>query len=176
MIGIDEAQVDALLARLGEQHAGAARHVQRHGVEEGAGRDLVTEGFHRGGEDLGEAVGALGHPAYAVGPVVDGEHGGDDGEQDLGGADVAGRLLATDVLLAGLERHAQGGLALAVDGNADDAAGHDALELVAGGEEGGMRSAEAHGHAEALRGADGDVGAELARRDRGAPGPAGRSP
>ena len=38
-----------------------------------------------------------------------------------------------------------------------------ALELVARREVGGVRAAESHGHAEALRGADRDVRAPLAR-------------
>ena len=125
---------------------------------------LIAEALHRGGEDLRHAVGALGHLPDALGAVVDGEHGGDDGEQHLRGADVARRLLAADVLLARLQRHAQRAVALGIDRDADDAARHGALVLVLGGEEGGMRAAIAHGHAEALGGADGDVGAQFARR------------
>ncbi len=40
--------------------------------------------------------------------------------------------------------------------------GHGALEALAGGEEGRVRAAEAHRHAEALRRAEGHVGAQLA--------------
>ena len=54
--------------------------------------------------------------------------------------------------------------------------GHRALVGVARGEEGGVRAAVAHRHAEALGAADGDVGAELARRRRAASAPAGRWP
>ena len=46
----------------------------------------------------------------------------------------------------------------------DEPAGQVALVLVAGGEEPGVRAAVAHRHAEALRGADHDVGAPLPRR------------
>ena len=49
-----------------------------------------------------------------------------------------------------------------VDRHADDAPGHRALVLVAGGEVGGMRAAEAHRHAEALGVADHHVGTHLA--------------
>ncbi len=56
------------------------------------------------------------------------------------------------------------GLPLLSIGDADDAARHRALEFIAGGEKSGMRSAIAHRHAEALGGADRDVGAEFARR------------
>jgi hypothetical protein len=67
------------------------------------------------------------------------------------------------VLLAHLERHAQRAVAEAVDRDADDAARHVALEGFARGHVAGARTAEAHRRAEALRGADGDVGAPLAR-------------
>jgi hypothetical protein len=45
-------------------------------------------------------------------------------------ADVAGSLVAPDVLLAGLHGHPQGGLALRVNAHADDAPGQQALVLV----------------------------------------------
>ena len=79
--------------------------------------DFIAEARHGGGEDLGQAMGALGHLADALGAVVDGEHRGDDGEQHLRGADIAGRLFAADMLLAGLHRHAQapGGPAASTD-------------------------------------------------------------
>ena len=51
-----------------------------------------------------------------------------------------------------------------IDGHADDAARHGALEFFAGGEEGRMRAAIAHGHAEALGRAHGNVGAQFAGR------------
>jgi hypothetical protein len=82
----------------------------------------------------------------------------------LGSADVAGGLVATDVLFPGLHRHAERGPAGGVDANSDDTAGHEALVLLRRGEERGVRAAVSHGHAEALRGADGDVGADLAGR------------
>jgi hypothetical protein len=87
---------------------------------------------------------------------------GHDGEQDLGGADVAGGLVAADVLFAGLQAEAAGGLAVAVDADADEAAGHAAFEFVADRHEAGVRAAEAERHAEALGAADADVGAEFA--------------
>lgn len=45
----------------------------------------------------------------------------------------------------------------------DNAAGHEALVLVVTGQERRVGSTIAHGHAEALRAADHDVGAPLAR-------------
>ncbi|MNM74037.1 hypothetical protein D3C81_857860 [compost metagenome] len=68
------------------------------------------------------------------------------------------------MLLAGLQGHAQRGVAAGVLGHADDAARHGALEFVAGGEERRVRAAVAHRHAEALGAAEHHVGAEFARR------------
>ena len=55
------------------------------------------------GQVGGAAVDAAGDAAQPLGPVVHGVHGGHDRQQDLGGADVRGRLLAADVLLARLQ-------------------------------------------------------------------------
>ncbi len=112
----------------------------------------------------GQAVDAPGDGAQAFGAVIDGVHAGHVGEQHLRGADVGVGLLAADVLLAGLQRHAVGGLAARILGDADDAARHRADVGFAGGEEGGVRAAEAHRDAEALAGAEGDVGAHGAGR------------
>ena len=97
-----------------------------------------------------------------VGPVVDGVHGGDDGQQHLGGADVGGRLVATDVLLAGLQRESVGRAALGVDGHPDQPTGQVALEPLGDGHEAGVGSAVEQRDAEPLGGADDHVGAELA--------------
>jgi hypothetical protein len=90
------------------------------------------------GQHRGQAVDARGDAAQAFGAVIDGVHAGHVGQQHLGGADVGVGLLAADVLLAGLQRHAQGGLAAGVLGDADDAARHGAHVGFAGGEEGGV--------------------------------------
>ena len=99
-----------------------------------------------------------------VGTVVDGVHRGDHGQQHLGGADVGGRLVAADVLLAGLQREPVGRAALGVDRDADQPAGQVPLEPGGDRHEAGVRAAVEERDAEALRGADDDVGAELARR------------
>ena len=96
--------------------------------------------------------------------VVDGVHRGHHREQHLRGADVARGLLAPDVLLAGLQRQPEGRAALGVLRHADEAPGHVALVLVLHREEGGVRTAVAQRHAEALRRAERDVGAHLAGR------------
>ena len=75
-----------------------------------------------------------------------------------------GRLLAADVLLAGLQRQAQRLVAVGVHRHPDQAAGQRAGQVLADRHVAGVRAAEAQRHAEALRGAHGDVGAGLAGR------------
>ncbi len=116
------------------------------------------------GEHRGVGRDALGDALQPGGPVVDGVHAGDHRGQHLRRADVRGRALAPDVLLARLQREPIGRRAVRVDADADQAPGQAALVLVAAGEVGGVRAAAAHRHAEALGRAAGDVGAELARR------------
>ena len=107
---------------------------------------------------------ALGDHADTEWTVIDGVHAGDDREQHLRRADVAGRAVTPDVLLARLERETVGGLPVAIDRQSSDAPRQQPLVRVRGGQEGGVRPAVAERHAEALRRADGDVRSELARR------------
>ena len=66
------------------------------------------------------------------------------------------------MLLACLKGQTVGRATVGVARDADEAAGHLALEAFAHGEVAGVRATEAHGHSETLGCADGDVGAELA--------------
>ena len=126
--------------------------------------DLDPGGRAGPGEGAGGPVDPRGDGGQAVGAVVHRVERGDDGQEHLGGADVAGGLLPADVLLAGLEGQAEGGGAVGVDRHPDQAAGQGALEALAHGHEAGVGAAEAHGHAEALGRADHHVGADLAGR------------
>ena len=163
-VGVDGAQVDATLrgprattspARPGTRTVSVSNHV--------AWTTSTPPAAQAGGEDRRQAVHALGDAGQAVGPVPHGVQPGDVGQQHLGGADVRRGLLPADVLLTGLEGEAQRRAAGGVGGHADQAAGQRPGEGVAGGEEGGVGTAEAHRHAEALRRADGDVGAPRRR-------------
>ncbi len=126
-------------------------HGQPHGL--GEGRDLGCLPVRVPG-DLPQPVRAVPHRV----------HPGHDREQHLGGADVGRRLLAADVLLAGLQGQAQRRAAGGVLAHPDQAPGQQALQAVAHGHVAGVGAAVAHGHAEALHGADHDVGALLAGR------------
>src|SRR4029077_1499972 len=84
--------------------------------------------------------------------------------QRLGGADVVGRLLATDVLLAGLQGEDEAAAAVDVLGLAGDPPRHAADLRFGGAEEAKRRTAEVEAVAERLALAEGDVGAALAGR------------
>ena len=82
--------------------------------------------------------------------MPEGVERGKIGEQHLRGADVGIGLFAADVLFAGLQRHAQGGVAVRVARAANDAPGQGADVFLAGGEKGGVRAAKTHRDAETL--------------------------
>ena len=111
VVGVDQAQVDAA-RRAAAATTSAARpgHADGDGVEE---RVVHAPRRRRRAAPAASARGVAGATrcgdrAQPVGAVVDGVHAGDHREQHLRGADVAGRLLAADVLLAGLQREAVG--------------------------------------------------------------------
>ena len=143
---------------------GPARHPRPDGVEERVVEDLDAARAQARGEHGGHAVDPAGDPRQPVRAVVDRVAGRGDGEQHLRRADVRGGLLAADVLLAGLQGQPQRGAAVDVVGEPDEPAGQLAGELVAHREVARVRTAEPERHPEALGGADGHVGPELAGR------------
>ena len=96
--------------------------------------------------------------------VIDRIHRRDHRRENLRSADVRGRLLAADVLLARLQSEPVSRLAAGIDRNADDAARKRALIGVLGRDKGGVRTAVAHRHAETLGGSDRDVHAQFPGR------------
>ena len=93
---------------------------------------------------------ALGDPREALRTVIDGVQTGDIGKERLRGADVRRRFLAADVLLARLQRHAIGGVAVGVDRHADDPARRLADVALERREERRVRAAVSERDAEAL--------------------------
>ena len=162
---VEETEVDAGLSGAGDQGWGGlvfwshADRIEKRGVV-----DAVAGVFEGLGEIGGVSVDALGDGAESLGAMINGIHRGHDGKENLGGADVTGRLVAADVLLAGLEREAQGGIASGVFRNSDKAAGEAALVFIAGREESGVGSAVAGRDAKALARTDHDIGPTFARR------------
>ena len=80
------------------------------------------------------------------------------------GADVGGRLLATNVLLTRLKSHPQSAVALSVDRHPDDPARHLSLEPLTRRHERRVRATVPHGHPESLAVADDHVRTPFTRR------------
>ena len=96
--------------------------------------------------------------------MIDGVAGGDVGQQGLGRADIAGGLLAADVLFARLQGEAQSGMAGRISGDADQSARNQPFTGFSRGKKCGVRAAVPHGHAESLRAAHRHVRAKFSRR------------
>ncbi len=159
--GVDQPQVIAALGGRGQQVCSGTGSGYADGVE-GA---LVLHPVRARGQPRHQPGGQLGDARsdspQAVRPVPLRVEGGDDSRQDLRGADVAGRLLAADVLLAGLQSEAQRGAPAAVDALPDEPARQLALLVTPNGHVRRMRTAEPQRQPEALRRSDRDVGAGL---------------
>ncbi len=138
--------------------------IHRHGIEKRVRPWRESELAQSRRQHGGAAM----HRARDVGqsfrPVIDRVHRGDDRQQHLRGADVGGRFLAADVLLAGLQRQPIGRLSARIDRQAHDAPRQRALQRIAHRHIGRVRPAISHRHTKALRRSDRDVGAEFARR------------
>ena len=164
MVGVDQPQVDAVLVGAGDELRGPAVDTHRDGVEEIRVHDGVAgraQGRReRGGVPVRPGCDAA-QPVRAVERRV---HRGHVGQQRLGGADVAGGLLAADVLLAGLQCQPVGGLSVGVHRHTHQATGQHPLQPGPHRHETGVRAAEEQRNTEALRRADRDVGALLPRR------------
>ena len=141
-------------------------------------RELVEEAaideLHAG--DRGEPLGGLhrrrmvepgqpGQPRLAEQRQVDRE--GQRAEPGIG-ADVAGRLLAADVLLARRQGQHPAAPPIGIDGLADEPPRHLPHEFFAGGEQPDIGAAEIERVAEGLAFGGDDVGAHLAGRTDGA--------
>ena len=130
-----------------------------HGVEKHRVLHVVPGLSQRRRQGPGTVVDRFGDASQPLGPVVHRVKPRDHRQQHLRGADVAGRLVAADVLLAGLQRHPQRRLAPRVAREADDAPGHTPRVFLVRGQEARVRTAVAHRHTETLGAAHGDVGA-----------------
>ena len=164
---VERAQVDFVGARdVDDFVRGFVSQVNAQGVEKRRRPVIVPQPAQTRGQQARQTADAPRNLPQALRPVIDGIHRRHDGQQRLRRADVAGGFLAADVLLARLQGQAQGRPAVRVLGNADDAARDLALVRFACGEKRRVRPAVTQRHTEALGVADGDVGAELARREQ----------
>ena len=160
-------QVDLLFGS-SSMHGGGVAATDHHGVEALSGSDRITQGHQGSLEATTQAHDALGDGRESIRPMVNGIEGSHHRQKHLRGADVAGGLVSSNVLLTGLESQTQSRLALGILGLTHQAAGDLALVGIPGGEESGVGAAEPHRHTKALSAAHRDVGSEgRHRRDQG---------
>ena len=107
---------------------------------------------------------ALGDSAQTARAMVNRVHRRHDGEKNLGRANIAGRFVAADVLLACLQRESVCRSAFGVVRNANKTSRHVAFVLIARGKIGGMWSTESERNTKPLRVPDGNVSAKFAGR------------
>ena len=170
MICIDEEDVDPMVPSGALELFGPTRHARGDRVEEPFDLELDAGGAEPIGEQAGEVVHPFGDRTQTVRTVPAGVEGGHHGEEHLCGADVGGRLLASDVLLTGLEGEAMRPTTGGIDGHPDESSGQDAAVCLAGGQEPGARTPETHRHAESLGGTHDHIGTELTGRSDHAAG------
>ena len=123
---VEQPEVDALLVARLQHLLGRDARGRRDadGVEEGRVGRGAAEALEAGEHERRAVLAVRRDLLEALGAVVHAVERRDVGEQRLRGADVGGGLVAPDVLLARLHGHAVRGLALCVDGHADDATRH----------------------------------------------------
>ena len=149
---------------LGNNRCGLPREAHLKSVEEFRVHNIVA-GLDQGvTKTSGLLSDTLGDCLQAIGAVIDGKHAGHHGEEHLSGADVAGRLVATDVLFSGLQSQAVGGVAIGVFRHTNQATRHLTLEAIAHGQVTSVRATKAQRNTKALRGAHSNVSAELTGR------------
>src|SRR5262249_26776978 len=123
-IRVDAPEIESDFLRALDDRPGLPARGDGERIEVRGVLDAEAEALEARVQDRGKAMDA---PRDAIEPlrtVVNGIHGRHDREEHLRRADVRGRLLAPDVLLARLEREAISGRALRVDRHADEAPRH----------------------------------------------------
>jgi Pyruvate/2-oxoacid:ferredoxin oxidoreductase gamma subunit len=95
-----------MIAGRGDDLGSPPGHADPDRVDKAAGRDGQAGRRQGSGDGSRVPVGPARDLGEPVRTVVDGIHAGHDGEEHLRGADIRGRLLAPDVLFAGLEGEA----------------------------------------------------------------------
>ena len=159
----DLAEVDPLASPGLHDNALKRTDLDRHRIEKQLGLDRVAAGLQPHHQTLGLAMNALCDGLQPLGPVEHGIERRHDREECLRRADVRRRLLAPDMLFAGLQGQAVGLVAPRIDRHPDEAPGHRPLVGIAAGHIGRVRATIAHRHTKPLGGPDGDVGPHRAR-------------
>src|SRR5215471_20121019 len=130
--GADLAQVDRVRRGVFENFGLARAHLDCDGVEERSLLHLPTERRQSLDQSPGGAMDLMRNAPETVRAVIDRIHRRDHRRENLRGADVGGRLLTADMLLARLQREPVSWLAAGIDRNAHDATWKRALIGVLG--------------------------------------------
>ncbi|MNN16136.1 hypothetical protein D3C81_1292650 [compost metagenome] len=138
--------------------------VQRQRVEELCVDPTDALALKPSRQNAGQSMRALGDALQTFRAVIDRVETGNVGQQDLCGTDVRIGLLTTNMLFAGLQRHAQCDVTPSVLRHADDPPGNRPFVFLAASKECCVRPAVSHRHAESLGGTEHYIGTQLARR------------
>ena len=133
-------------------------------VEEIVVADCAAKGAQPICELARQAMNAFGDCAQSFWAVINRIHRRNNGKKHLSRADVARRLVATDVLLPCLQRESIRRPPFSVVRHTHESTSHVTFEWIARGEICGVRPAESQRHAEALRITNRDIRAKFARR------------
>src|SRR5438270_3436168 len=110
-----------------DRNRGAACRSNAQGIEEWLVSGVAAETTQSLGENDRQAMDAFRDAAKSIRTMVGGIHSGDDRQQHLSRADVAGGLVTPDVLFTRLKRKPQGPLARGIFRDSNDAARQLAL-------------------------------------------------
>ena len=159
------AQVHTVRARR-RQHLGNSPQMRAHTqrVKEVCCMQLASHCLQRCRQVCSLRVNTGGNALKSLRAVVNSVHGRSHSQQHLRRAQVAGGLLAPDVLLACLQCQPHGGLPVGIARDTNNAARQVALVILARGHECRMRPAKAQRYAQALRAAHSHIRAPLSRR------------
>ncbi len=150
VVVVDVPEVETGEECLVEEGTSASGGLHRHGVEERTVDHLMTGRGQGRDQCAGEPMHLGRHGREALGPMPAAVEPGNHGKQHLGGADIGGRLLPSDVLLTGLQCQPVGDIAQGVPGDADQAAGQRPDMSLRGRDERGVRTSVAEGDTEPL--------------------------
>ena len=114
-------QIDLFGARAGDDIILLCACIDHHRVEERFRLRREAELAQTGCQHAGSPMHGTSDVGQSLWPVIDRIHRGDHGQEHLRGADVRGRLFATDMLLAGLQRQTVGRVPPGIDRQPDDA-------------------------------------------------------
>ena len=161
---VDTANVNTSLKRLGNELICASRCINHHGVKEMLIGNTVSGAFQGCRYTSRVSMQTFGDSTQPLGTVIHSVSTGHNRQQSLGGTDVTGSLLATNVLFAGLQRQTVRRLTGGILRYTDQTARHSAFHTLMHCHVGGMRTAKEERQTETLGIAHGNIGTEFPRR------------